>query len=210
MREIKINKVNLERPVNHQTALYNSSSNKYKWSHFQTQRCEQNTKCEKYSIFRFHFLPVNFNKQLMRNYNDAYKINGLRVEEISKDSYRDRSSKNEVKRRPYNEGDNTAKCPVKNQTCRNCNQKGHLTEKCSLAERLKAIERTKFFYSHVAIPEEEDEKCQNESNILTVIPKTPDFQENESINDQFLLPSESSPKRIDTPVLPNELQKCLQ
>ncbi|RNA02127.1 hypothetical protein BpHYR1_022052 [Brachionus plicatilis] len=83
-----------------------------------------------------------------------------------------------------------------------------LNRKCSLAERLKAIERTKIDYSDLAIPEEkEDEKCQNESNFLPDIPKTPVFQEDESTNDQSLLSTESSSKSMHTPVLPTELQK---
>ncbi|RNA35186.1 Retrovirus-related Pol poly from transposon opus [Brachionus plicatilis] len=32
-----------------------------------------------------------------------------------------------------------AKCPVKDSTCERCKQKGHLTQKCSIAEKLKSL-----------------------------------------------------------------------
>ncbi|RNA30770.1 hypothetical protein BpHYR1_048688 [Brachionus plicatilis] len=41
---------------------------------------------KKHSIFRFHFLPEEFIKELLRNYFDAIKINGLKVEEIREET----------------------------------------------------------------------------------------------------------------------------
>lgn len=54
-----------------------------------------------------------------------------------------------------NENDHSiANCPVKNTVCSKCQQKGHLTQKCSLAEKLKSFERTKIDYSELYVEEE--------------------------------------------------------
>ncbi|RNA34575.1 hypothetical protein BpHYR1_009128 [Brachionus plicatilis] len=36
---------------------------------------------------------------------------------------------------------NIEKCPVKETLCEKCHQKGHLTKKCSITEKLKSLER---------------------------------------------------------------------
>ncbi|RNA28512.1 hypothetical protein BpHYR1_026578, partial [Brachionus plicatilis] len=52
----------------------------------------------RYSTFRFHFLPSNFKCELLKNFLDAFRIDGLRIEDISEENYKDRPLKNGVKR----------------------------------------------------------------------------------------------------------------
>lgn len=104
---------------------------------------------KKYSIFRFHFLPEDFNKELLRNYFDATKINGLKVEEISEETYRNSCVKNGVKRvkvsypkestqNVYNLTGPTLlyrlKCVIsivgQKQKCFFCNEESHNIAKC--------------------------------------------------------------------------------
>ncbi|RNA35898.1 hypothetical protein BpHYR1_048556 [Brachionus plicatilis] len=149
----------------------------------------------KYCTFRIHFLPTNFNTQLLHNFFNVLKINGLKIEEISEETYKDSTIKNGVKRvkisfpkdadpiiqslsgptvmyglkcvfniagqKPKcyfcnDDGHNIAKCPLKHSICGKCQQKGHLTQKCSLAEKLKSLERNKIDYSDLFINESEE------------------------------------------------------
>ncbi|RNA18714.1 hypothetical protein BpHYR1_026269, partial [Brachionus plicatilis] len=52
----------------------------------------------RYSTFRFHFLPSNFKCELLKNFFDVFRIDGLRIEDISEENYKDRPLKNGVKR----------------------------------------------------------------------------------------------------------------
>ncbi|RNA31653.1 hypothetical protein BpHYR1_019599, partial [Brachionus plicatilis] len=52
----------------------------------------------RYSTFRFHFLPSNFKCELLKNFFDAFRIDGLRIEDISEENYKDRPLKNGVKK----------------------------------------------------------------------------------------------------------------
>ncbi|CAF0725089.1 unnamed protein product, partial [Brachionus calyciflorus] len=52
----------------------------------------------KYCTFRIHFLPPNFNTQLLHNFFNVLKIDGLKIEDISEETYKDSTIKNEVKR----------------------------------------------------------------------------------------------------------------
>ncbi|RNA31680.1 hypothetical protein BpHYR1_041735 [Brachionus plicatilis] len=52
----------------------------------------------KYCTFRIHFLPTNFNTQLLHNFYNVLKIDGLKIEEISEEKYKDSTIKNGVKR----------------------------------------------------------------------------------------------------------------
>ncbi|RNA11557.1 RNA-directed DNA polymerase from mobile element jockey-like, partial [Brachionus plicatilis] len=89
-----------------------------------------------------------------------------------------------------------------------CQQKGHLTQKCSLAEKLKSLERNKIDYSDLYINESEETEPNIES--YTESPKTPEFSENflenlicQKPNDdqsQVTSQNKSNPKTNHTPV----------
>ncbi|RNA26301.1 hypothetical protein BpHYR1_025358 [Brachionus plicatilis] len=53
------------------------------------------------------------------------------------------------------ENHNVAKCPVKESLCERCHQKGHMTHKSTIAEKLKSIERQKIDFRELYIEQEE-------------------------------------------------------
>lgn len=62
--------------------------------------------------------------------------------------------------------------------CSKCHQKGHLTQKCTIAEKLKSIERQKIDYSELYIEQEEIQTNMDEH--VDETPKTPEYQPNVS------------------------------
>lgn len=65
---------------------------------FKLEDANKEPELRRYCTFRFHFLPTNFNKQYLENYFKAFKVEGLKIEEISEETYKDSKIKNGVKR----------------------------------------------------------------------------------------------------------------
>ena len=200
----------------------------------------------KYCTFRIHFLPTNFNTQLLHNFFNVLKINGLKIEDISEETYKDSTIKNGVKRvkisfpkdadpiiqslpgptvmyglkcvftiagqKPKcyfcnDDGHNIAKCPHKQSICGKCQQKGHLTQKCSLAEKLKSLERSKTDYSDLYVDESDEAEHSTNIESYTAAPKTPEFPENWNMEQKSRHSSTSSDTSLNTPVLKNFIRQ---
>ncbi|RNA06687.1 hypothetical protein BpHYR1_012667 [Brachionus plicatilis] len=101
------------------------------------------------------------------------------------------------------ENHNVAKCPAKESLCGKCHQKGHMTHKCTIAKKLKSIERQIIDYSELYIEQEEIQTNFDEN--VDEMPKTRENQPNVS-NDQFSLALLlSSAQILKTPVLEDHL-----
>ena len=187
-------------------------------------------------------MPTNFNKQILHNFFHVIKIDGLKIEDISDETYKESTIKNGVKRvkisfpkdadpivqslpgptvmyglkcvltiagqKPKcyfcNEDDHTiAKCPVKQSICNKCHQKGHLTQKCSLAEKLKSIERGKIDYSDLYVDESEETETLTDTQLYNPVLKTPEFPVYINTEQRSRHSSASSDTSLHTPVLPN-------
>ncbi|RNA39264.1 hypothetical protein BpHYR1_025648 [Brachionus plicatilis] len=98
------------------------------------------------------------------------------------------------------EGRNIAKCPVKEALCEKCHQKGHLTKKCSIAEKLNSLERKKIDYNELYIDQEKTQsifEASQKDDDENVMPKTPRYQP-KNFNDVI---SQISPQDLKLPVL---------
>ncbi|RNA29072.1 RNA-directed DNA polymerase from mobile element jockey-like [Brachionus plicatilis] len=115
----------------------------------------------RYCTFRFHFLPTDFDNNLLKNFFNAVRIDGLKIEQILDERYKDRPErKNGVRRIRISypkEVDNIIrslsgptimyglKCVVsivgQKQKCYFCDEEGHNIAKCpvkdSTCERCK-------------------------------------------------------------------------
>ncbi|RNA22131.1 hypothetical protein BpHYR1_018971 [Brachionus plicatilis] len=115
----------------------------------------------RYCTFRFHFLPTDFDNNLLKNFFNAVRIDGLKIEQILDERYKDRPERNNGVRRiriSYpKEVDNIIgrlsgptimyglKCVVsivgQEQKCYFCDEEGHNIAKCpvkdSTCERCK-------------------------------------------------------------------------
>ncbi|RNA06046.1 hypothetical protein BpHYR1_050542, partial [Brachionus plicatilis] len=182
----------------------------------------------RYCTFRFHFLPSDFENHRLETFFNAVSIDGLKIEYITEEKYKDRPErKNGVRRVRISfpkeveniigslsgptmmyEGHNIAKCPIKETLCEKCHQKGHLTQKCSIAEKLKSLERKKIDYNDLYIDQEETQsiigadKKDNDDNMM---PKTPGYQPT-NFNDVI---SQISTQDLKTPVLEDTLRSRL-
>ncbi|RNA12086.1 hypothetical protein BpHYR1_008236 [Brachionus plicatilis] len=108
--------------------------------------------------------------------------------------------KMQIKSRISEEGHNIAKCPIKETLCEKCHQKGHLTQKCSIAEKLKSLERKKIDYNDLYIDQEESQSiigADQKDNDDNMMPKTPGYQPT-NFNDVI---SQISTQDLKTPVL---------
>ncbi|RNA01183.1 hypothetical protein BpHYR1_013050 [Brachionus plicatilis] len=102
------------------------------------------------------------------------------------------------------EGHNLAKCPIKETLFEKCHQKRHLTQKCSIAEKLKSLERKKIEYNDLYIDQEETQSiigADQKDNYENMMPKTPGYQPT-NFNDVISQISTQDPK---TPVLEDHL-----
>ncbi|RNA30003.1 hypothetical protein BpHYR1_010286 [Brachionus plicatilis] len=77
------------------------------------------------------------------------------------------------------ENHNVAKCPVKESLCEKCHPKGHMTHKCTIADKLKSIERQKIDYRELYI-EQEEIQTNTDSNV-DEMPKSPEYQPNATL-----------------------------
>ncbi|RNA32654.1 hypothetical protein BpHYR1_017083 [Brachionus plicatilis] len=151
----------------------------------------------RYCTFRFHFLPSDFENHRLETFFNAVRIEGLKIEHITEEKYKDRPERK-------NEGHNIAKCPIKETLCEKCHQKGHLTQKCSIAEKLKLLERKKIDYNDLYIDQEETQSifgADQKYNDDNMMPKTPGYQLT-NFNDVISL---ISTQDLKTPVLEDHL-----
>ncbi|RNA39600.1 hypothetical protein BpHYR1_001478 [Brachionus plicatilis] len=105
------------------------------------------------------------------------------------------------------EGHNVAKCPVKDSICGNCQQKGLLTQNCSLAEKLKSLERQKIDYNDLYLNEDDYSEEQNERpaivNLANIL-QLPDIQDNVTMSEYPLDSSTTSSNSLN--ISPNLIQ----
>ncbi|RNA09504.1 hypothetical protein BpHYR1_018463 [Brachionus plicatilis] len=131
----------------------------------------------RYCTFRFHFLPSDFENHRLETFFNAVRIDGLKIEHITEEKYKDRPErKNGVRRERISfpkeclvsmldNSRNAIFVMKKDTTYRNALlkkhfsksviRKGHLTQKCSIAEKLKSLERKKIDYNDLYIDQEE-------------------------------------------------------
>lgn len=157
------------------TSIYNFSSNKIwiiefeptfdavvifdreiniKGTYFKLEDANKVPDPRKFCIFRFHFLPTDFDNHLLKNFFNAVRINGLKIEQMSEEKYKDRPErKNGVRRVKISypkEVDNIIqsltgptimyglKCVVsivgQKQKCYFCDDEGHNIAKCPVKD----------------------------------------------------------------------------
>ncbi|RNA26342.1 Pol, partial [Brachionus plicatilis] len=119
----------------------------------------------RYCTFRFHFLSSVCGNHRLETFFNAVRIDGLNIEKnikiLKKNIKIDPRGKIVSEELEYRFQKKLrtlleAVRPHNNETlCEKCHQKGHLVKKCSIAEKIKSLERKKFDYNDLFIDQEE-------------------------------------------------------
>ncbi|RNA34386.1 hypothetical protein BpHYR1_042167 [Brachionus plicatilis] len=229
---VKLNLKKLDKPVSHKTPLFsalnkvciiefNSAFNSQdiyngtiniNGTNFNLEYANKLPDLRRYCTFRFHFLPSNFKCELLKNFFDAFRIDGLRIEDISEENYKYRPLKNGVKRVKISYPKQTEniiknlsgpanifglRCVVsivgQKPKCYFCDDENHNVAKFPVKESLCG-------------------KCHQKEEIQTntdenvdEMPKTPEYQPNVSNDQDSIALLLSSAQILKTPVLEDHL-----